>query len=97
MKKLIRIGRYKNKSNDTQSMVEKWACMNPSIKDGDQFVSKTILINPEKMNRCVFYPVKKDLVFIECNFFGSRKNLKGDLLKEFDLMIYRDDIGVVLN
>ena len=96
MKKLIKIGRYKNKSNDTQYMVEKWACMNPSIKDGDQFVAKTILINLEKMNRCIFYPIKKDLVFIDCAFFGSRKNLKGDLLKEFDLMIYRDDIGIVL-
>lgn len=96
MKKLIRIGRYKNKSNDTQSMVVKWACMNPSIKNGDRFVAKTILINPEKMNRCVFYPVKKDLVFTDCAFIGVREGLKGDLLKEFDLMIYRDSVGRVL-
>lgn len=94
MKRMIRVGRYLNKSRSTQEMLVKWACLNPEIKDGDVVRGRTFLLNLEKMNRCVFFPVKNNLVIRDCHFTGAKEGLKGDWLAKFKLMEYRDDLSV---
>lgn len=94
MKNTIRVGPYINKSRSTKEALIKWACLNLEIKDGDVIQGKTFLVNLEKMNRCVFFPVKNNLVVDSCTFIGSKKNLKGDWLEKFKLMEYRDDLSV---
>lgn len=94
MKKLIYIGKYKNKCEDFKQLAIKWVCINPEIKDGDLIQGKTILLNLEKINRCIFYPVKNNFTVDSCNFIGSSEYLKGDMLKAFNLMVFRDDLSV---
>ena len=70
--------------------------MNPEVKDGDSILGKTVLLNLEKMNKCVFYPIKHNLTLVNCNFIGGKDGLKGELLKQFNLMIYRDELSVIV-
>ena len=96
MNDLFYVGRYKNKCADFRQLAVKWLCMNPQIKDGDDVQGKTILLNLEKINRCVFYPIKKNMTVSDCNFIGSNKDLKGEMLNQFNLMIYQDRLSVVI-
>ena len=92
----LRVGIYKNKSNGFQQMVEKWVCLNPEIKDGDLIHGKTILLNLDKMNTCIFYPVKKNIRVDSCCFIGSRKDLPKNLAREFNRMISKNQLSVVI-
>ena len=94
MKNTIRVGRYLNKSRSTQEMFVKWVCLIPEIKDGDVVRGRTFLLNLEKMNRCIFFPVKKNLIVQECTFVGAKDGLKGEWLDKFNSMVYRDDLSV---
>ena len=88
--------RYLNKSKDTRQMVIKWACMNQDIKDGDSIVGKTILINTDKMNSCVFYPIKNNLVFMDCNFIGSSENTNKGYVRLFNRMWDKNILSIIL-
>ena len=88
--------RYLNKSKDTRQMVIKWACMNQDIKDGDNIVGKTILINTDKMNSCVFYPIKNNLVFMDCNFIGSGENTNKGYVRLFNRMRDKNILSIIL-
>ena len=90
----LRVGIYK--SNGSQQMVEKWLCLNPEIKDGDLIHGKTILLNLDKMNTCIFYPVKKNIRVDSCCFIGSRKDLPKNLAREFNRMISKNQLSVVI-
>lgn len=94
MKNTIRVGRYLNKSTSAKELIQKWACLNPEIKDGDVVRGRTFLLNLEKMNRYIFFPVKKNLIVQECAFVGAKDGLKGEWLDKFNSMIYRDDLSV---
>lgn len=86
--------KFINKSRNSREMIIKWACMNPEVKDGDSILGKTVLLNLEKMNRCVFFPVKNNLVIQDCHFVGAKEGLKGEWLAKFKLMECRDDLSV---
>ena len=96
MSGLIRIGRYINKSNGSNQMIEKWLCLNPEIKDGDFIHGKTMLLNLDKMNTCIFYPVKKNIRVDSCNFIGGKSNLSKNLVREFNRMISKNQLSVVI-
>lgn len=88
--------KYLNKSKDMRQMIIKWACMNQDIKDGDSLVGKTILINTEKMNSCIFYPIKSNLVFMDCHFIGSGENTNKGYVRLFNRMRDKDILSIIL-
>ena len=88
--------KYLNKSKDVRQMIIKWACMNQDIKDGDSLVGKTILLNIEKMNSCIFYPVKDDLVVMDCHFSGSSENTNKAYVQLFNRMRDKDILSIIL-
>ena len=96
MKNTFYSGRYKNTCLSTYDLAYKWVCMNPDIKSGDVIYGKTVLLNVVKMNRCIFYPIKNNITVSECNFIGDSTDLKGELLNQFKLMIYRDDLSLII-
>ena len=88
--------KYLNKSKDVRQMIIKWACMNQDIKVGDSLVCKTILLNIEKMNSCIFYPIKDDLVVIDCVFIGSSENTNKADVQLFNRMRDKDILSIIL-
>lgn len=70
--------------------------MNKDIKDGDSIIGKTVLINTEKLNSCVFYPIKNDLLIMDCNFIGSKENTNKEYVRIFNRMRDKNILSIIL-
>lgn len=70
--------------------------MNKDIKDGDSIIGKTVLINTEKLNSCVFYHIKNDLIIMDCNFIGSKENTNKEYVRIFNRMLDKNILSIIL-
>lgn len=76
-----------------------WVGLDDSIKDGTVIDSKVILINLRKLKFNIPKAKPKNKITVQnCHLITDRKSAKQyGLLKEFDLLIYRDDLSRIFH
>ncbi len=80
-------------------LVYSWVCIDDSIDHGMTIDRKVILINLRKLKFNLPKAKPKNRITVtNCHLITDRKVAQSyGLLKEFDLLIYRDDLSSIIN
>ena len=94
MKEKFYIGRYHNNAKELNALLIKWACINPKIKEGSFLCGRWFLLNEDRINKCIFYPIKRNITIDSCSFITTGEELTGKDRDRFDLMLKNNELSV---